>query len=86
MIAGANYDQLVKIDYTNWKGERAIRFIYPKRVWWGSTEWHPEPQFLLQAVDAEKQQVRDFAMKSVHSWEPIENANSKGLLRSTTNR
>ena len=37
----------VKICYTNYRGETAIREITPKTIHFGSTEWHPEPQWLL---------------------------------------
>lgn len=53
----------VTLTYTNWKGETAERAIIPRRVWWGSTEWHPEPQWLLTAFDVDKQAERDFALK-----------------------
>lgn len=53
----------VTLTYTNWRGETAARSIIPTRVWWGSTPWHHEPQWLLTAVDAEKGLERDFALK-----------------------
>lgn len=53
----------VTLTYTNWKGETAQRTIIPRRVWWGSTEWHPEPQWLLTAFDVGKEAERDFALK-----------------------
>ena len=53
----------VTLTYTNWKGETAQRRIIPRRIWWGSTEWHPEPQWLLTALDVDKQADRDFALK-----------------------
>ncbi|WP_444668326.1 hypothetical protein [Cereibacter changlensis] len=53
----------VTLTYTNWRGQTAERTIIPIRVWWGSTTWHPEPQWLLTAVDAEKGLERDFALK-----------------------
>lgn len=52
----------VKIKYKNWKGEISIRNIYPDEVWYGSTEYHKEPQFLLSAWDIDKQAFRDFAL------------------------
>ena len=55
--------QPVTLTYTNWRGETAERTITPKRIWFGSTDWHPEPQWLLTAFDAEKQANRDFALK-----------------------
>lgn len=56
-------DQPVTVTYTNWRGETAQRTIIPRRVWFGSTDWHPEPQWLLTALDVEKQADRDFALK-----------------------
>jgi hypothetical protein len=53
----------VELSYTNYRGETARRTFTPKRVWFGSTEWHPEPQWLLTAYDHDKQADRDFALK-----------------------
>lgn len=53
----------VTLTYTNWRGETSERTITPKRVWFGATDWHPEPQWLLTAFDEEKQADRDFALK-----------------------
>ena len=39
--------QIVQILYTNYRGETAIRTIFPLEIWYGSTDWHPEPQWLL---------------------------------------
>lgn len=54
--------QPARITYTNYRGETDVRIITPQRVWYGSTEWHPEPQWLLTAFDHEKQANRDFAL------------------------
>jgi predicted DNA-binding transcriptional regulator YafY len=51
----------VKVWYTNWKGERALRTITPLRVFYGSNQWHPEPQWLLEARDEDKQDLRTFS-------------------------
>lgn len=53
----------LRIIYTNYRGETAERIISPQRAWFGATEWHPEPQWLLTAFDHEKQANRDFAFK-----------------------
>lgn len=55
----------VLIGYTNYRGEYSRRKIVPARVWFGSTEWHPEEQWLLEAYDVEKGAVRDFALRDV---------------------
>lgn len=58
----------VIIDYTNWKGERSLRTITPRMMYWGSTNYHQETQWLLNAFDVEKQVERTFAMRDIHSW------------------
>lgn len=57
----------IVVDYTNWRGERRERVIEPRRVWFGATEHHPEPQWFLAALDVEKDQTRDFALRDIHS-------------------
>lgn len=57
----------IKIPYTNYRGETSERTITPIRPWFGSTEWHPEPQWLLRAYDHDKGAERDFAFKDFGS-------------------
>lgn len=61
-------DQPVCIDYTNHRGERRWRNVEPRKLYWGRTEWHPEPQWLLHAFDLDKMEDRDFAMAGIHQW------------------
>jgi hypothetical protein len=58
----------VAIDYTNWQGERATRNILPLDIRFGTTPWHHEPQWLLVAIDVDKDLTRIFALKDIHSW------------------
>lgn len=51
--------------YKNWRGESATRRVRPLRMWFGSTEWHSEPQWFLEALDIDKNQVRDFALVDI---------------------
>ena len=51
------------IVYRNWRGEVAERTIIPHRFWFGSTKWHPEPQWLLDAEDLSKGAMRSFSAK-----------------------
>lgn len=68
-------DEPVTILYTNWRGETAVRRICPIRstqtyvtFWFGSNKWHPEPQWLLSAVDADKGEERCFALAGIKAW------------------
>ena len=58
----------ITILYTNYKGQTDCRDIIPERIWFGSTEWHPEEQWLLDAHDLGKDALRNFAMKDVKEW------------------
>lgn len=58
----------VRILYTNHRGETRIRHILPERLYFGCTDWHPEPQWLLDAFDIDKNALRSFAMKDIQTW------------------
>jgi hypothetical protein len=51
--------------YTNHRGETAVRNARPSLVEFAATEWHPEPQWVLHAFDADKGAERSFAMKDM---------------------
>jgi predicted DNA-binding transcriptional regulator YafY len=58
----------VTIDYTNYKGERAIRKILPVRLDCGKNQWHKEDQYFIVAIDLEKDEIRTFSIKDIHKW------------------
>jgi hypothetical protein len=61
--------RVVRILYTNWKGQVSWRRILPTGLMFGSTEWHPAEQWLLEAVDLDKDAPRTFAIKDIVRWE-----------------
>lgn len=61
---------MVCIDYVNWRGERSLRRIVPRRLYLGDVEWHSGTQWILDAWDVDKQALRSFALKDVRAWEP----------------
>lgn len=52
----------ISMTYRNHRCEIAERCILPDRVWFGSTDWHPEPGWLMTAFDTDKGAFRDFAL------------------------
>ena len=62
--------EIVTIDYTNHQGKRSTRFIWPKKLVFKSTLWHPEPQWIIEARDVKRGVDRDFAWKDIHSMHP----------------
>jgi hypothetical protein len=63
----------VMIDYTNWRGERRMRRIRPTgRFLFESNEYHPAPQYLIEAIDVEVEGLRTFALSGIHSWREMQ--------------
>lgn len=52
----------ISATYTNWRGETRKRHLTPRKLWHGSTEWHPEPGLMLTATDLQTGETRDFRM------------------------
>ena len=52
----------LRFAYTNYRGEQSVREAIPKRFWHGSTQFHPEDQWIMTAWDIDKKQDRDFAL------------------------
>lgn len=67
-MTGMETKDEVIIYYTNYRGETSQRHIRPVKIWFGSNEWHIEPQWLLDAVDIEKGAERTFALAAIHHW------------------
>jgi predicted DNA-binding transcriptional regulator YafY len=59
------YSHRVTITYRNWRGEFGRREISPIRLIWGSNKWHPEPQWLIEAWDIGKSEIRTFALSGI---------------------
>jgi predicted DNA-binding transcriptional regulator YafY len=55
----------ITFTYRNWRGETAVRTAEPTGIWFGSSEWHPEPQWIMSACDTEKNVMRYFAMRDM---------------------
>lgn len=48
--------------YKNWRGDTSVRTALPVEIWYGKTDWHPNEQWFIKAVDVEKGEERDFAL------------------------
>jgi len=65
-------DEIVEIDYTNWKGERRLRLIQPHGIMFRKhPPYHDRYEWLLHAQDVRTKEFRFFAMKDIHSWKPL---------------
>jgi hypothetical protein len=62
----ARTQQTMTFSYKNYRGElssRHVRPLGPPR--WGTSEWYPEPQWLLMAWDLDKGAAREFALDNI---------------------
>lgn len=71
----------IEIDYTNYRGERGKRKVYPLEFYFGKTEHHPEEQYLLLAYDPGKEDFRVFAFNDIHSWKTLEHTSMQEAFR-----
>ena len=55
----------LRILYENHRGERNWRNVKFRELYWGKTEYHPEPGFLMSAYDLDKKEVREFSCKHI---------------------
>jgi len=63
-------EKAIRFFYVNWRGERSIRVVVPRTLTWGSTEWHPEPQWIMTAYDLDKGDERYFALQDCQFVRP----------------
>lgn len=65
-----DHKKQVWIDYTNHRGERAWRRIMPidMPLSFENSEWHPETQWIMEAIDLDKGAPRSFPLASIHEW------------------
>lgn len=59
----------VDVIYTNYRGDRLVRRIEPQRIWFGATDWHQEPQWLMDVFDIDRGAVRTFAMRDIEAFD-----------------
>lgn len=61
----------VEMTYTNYRGEIAKRRIRPLRVEVSSSEWHPQEQLVLVAIDLDRNVERHFTISDIGENAPI---------------
>jgi hypothetical protein len=64
-MAEVNRGDLIHFKYKNWKGVTSERKAIVNGIFWGSTEYHKENQFLLKGFDLDKMEERDYALRDV---------------------
>lgn len=58
----------ITVRYKNYRGDVGDRKIIPLGIEYGSTEYHPEKQWLLEVWDLDKRDYRTYALKDIEQW------------------
>lgn len=58
----------IKVRYTNYRGETAVRTIIPLKVYFGLTTYHHEEQWLLEVWDCDRNSLRVYALREITQW------------------
>lgn len=55
----------IRFIYDNHRGELKRWRVIPRNLYWGKTEYCPTEQWLLEAWDIDKQEIRTFAFNKI---------------------
>lgn len=62
----------LKLDYTNYKGERRLRDVAPISLTYQRNNPYHGDAWILEAYDIEKRRVRSFDIQCIHNPEVME--------------
>lgn len=57
----------IEFFYKNYKGDVSKRYVRTMHLYWGKTEYHPKEQWLLEAYDLLKKDIRHFAVVDIQN-------------------
>jgi hypothetical protein len=73
--------QALRFRYTNYRGVTSVREVRPVYVRWGTSDYYPEPGWLMKALDFDRGEFREFSMASM-DFDELESARPRlPLLR-----
>jgi predicted DNA-binding transcriptional regulator YafY len=55
----------LEFNYVNWEGLTSYRKVKVKRIYFGFTEYHKQDQWLMEALDLDKNELRTFSMEDM---------------------
>lgn len=67
-IPAAFLNHPIKVRYTNYRGETAVRTIVPLKFEFGKTDYHPHDQWLVVVWDVDRNAQRLYALKDISQW------------------
>jgi predicted DNA-binding transcriptional regulator YafY len=57
--------RVLEFDYVNYKGVESHRIVLVYEIYYGGNQYHPDLQWFMKALDINKKETRDFAMKDM---------------------
>ena len=60
----------LKFEYVNWEGKQATRNVKPIIMYYGNNKYHRTDQYLLKAIDLDKNAERNFSVKDILGFYP----------------
>lgn len=61
-------NKVLTLLYKNWKDNTSVRRIQPVgNMYWGTTQYHLEPQWLFDVWDLDKEDYRTYSFKDIVS-------------------
>lgn len=62
----AKPERVISFTYTNHRGEKRRRRVEPFAIFFGTEPpWHPQPGWLMKALDVESGELRTFAVENI---------------------
>jgi hypothetical protein len=81
-VCGRSANSVTVIDFTNHAGIRALRRIDNAVYRYGTSHYHPKPQWFVKARDVARNVDRDFDEDGLHYfWSDEPNTASRGVFR-----
>lgn len=68
-------EQILEFGYTNYRGVYGLRHAMPIKLEFGSDQYHPDPQWLMTAIDVDKSAYRRFAVNDMMMAKAIRDRN-----------
>lgn len=57
--------QALRFRYTNYRGITSVREVRPVYIRFGTSDYYPEPCWLMKALDFDRSEFREFRMSSM---------------------
>lgn len=78
--------QTLRFSYRNYRGVTSVREVRPVCLRWGTSDYYVEPQWLMKALDFDRGEFREFAVRNMDCEDMDRPAPKLPLLRKAGGR